>query len=137
LKFFFDNNLSPHIASAIGELSKFEDDVEQVIHLRQRFQTNAPDTEWVGGLTHDGPWNIVSADRFTKNRDAEREAIRRAGHSVFVLDPQWLRHTYWLQAQRLVGWWPLILSQARLASRTAFRVPWRHTSQAKFEAIKL
>jgi hypothetical protein len=84
LKFFFDNNLSPHIAGAIGELSKSESDVEQIIHLRQRFQRNAPDIEWLGKLSHDGPWNIVSADRFTKNRDAEREVVRRAGHSVFV-----------------------------------------------------
>ena len=137
MKFFFDNNLSPHIADAIRELSKVEGDVEEVIHLRQRFERSAQDVEWIGGLTHDGPWNILSADRFKKNRDAERETIRRAGHSVFVLDPQWLAHAYWLQAERLVRWWPLILSQARLASRGAFRVPWRHTSQAKFEAIKL
>jgi hypothetical protein len=137
LKFLFDNNLSPHIAAAIRELSKSEPDVEQVIHLRERFQQSAPDVHWIGSLTQDGPWNIISADRFAKNRDAEREALRRAGHTVFVLDPQWINHTYWVQAERIVRWWPLIVAQARLASRGAFRVPWRHTNKARFEGIKL
>jgi len=37
LKFFFDNNLSLHLAHGIRELSSVMPDVGEVIHLRDRF----------------------------------------------------------------------------------------------------
>ena len=136
MKFFFDNNLSPHMAHAIRELSRVERDVNEVIHLRDRFEANAPDTEWITALGDDGPWCILSSDRF-KSHDAEREALRRHGHTVFVLDKHWGTHQFWLQAERIVRWWPQILKQSRLVTAGAFRVPWAHHQSAKFMAIKI
>lgn len=137
MRIVFDNNLSPHIAHAAGALSRREADIEEVIHLRDRFQPNTPDVEWISKLAENGRWAIVSSDRFTKNNDAEREALRRAGHTVFVLERQWSEQTFWLQAERLVRWWPQILAQARLVSDGAFRVPWHHSSKSKFAVIRL
>ncbi|MEO6746215.1 MAG: hypothetical protein ABIN08_17180 [Caldimonas sp.] len=137
MKFFFDNNLSLHIAHAIRELSKREDDISSVIHLRDRFEPSMPDVEWIGSLGQDGPWCILSIDRFRKNHDAEREALRRQGHTVFVLDSHWAKYPFWLQAERLVRWWPQILAQARLVSAGHFRVPWSHSSKSKFAAIRI
>jgi hypothetical protein len=137
LKIFFDNNLSPNIAHAMRELSKSEVDVEEVIHLRDRFSRRADDIEWISALVEDGPWIIISIDRFKKQNDAERAALRGAGHTVFVMDSQWAEHRYWLQAERLVRWWPQILAQARLVSASAFRVPWHHNSKSKFTVIRL
>ena len=137
MKFFFDNNLSRHLAHAMGELSKTAGDVQAVIHLRDRFEGDAPDVEWIAALAADGPWCIVSIDRFTKNHDAEREALRRAGHTVFVLDRQWSRQTFWLQAERLVRWWPQVLASSRLIAGGALRVPWHHSASARFTQIKL
>jgi hypothetical protein len=136
LKFFFDNNLSPHLAHAIGELSKRHPEVERVIHLSDEFSRNAPDTEWLAALEKDGPWYIVSVDRLNKQHGAEREAIRRAGHTVFVLDRQWSKQLYWLQAERLVRWWPQIINQAALVTGQSFNVPWQHSTKAKFTGIK-
>lgn len=123
MKFFFDNNLSPHIAHAMRELARAQAGVDAVVHLSDRFpRRNVPDLEWIPGLTSDGPWAVLSVDKFRKQGGAEREALRQAGHMVFLLEPQWLRQTYWLQAERLVRWWPQIVNQASIASGGAFVV---------------
>ena len=62
MKFFFDNNLSPHIAHAMRELSASLGSVEHVIHLSDRFARNADDLVWVPALTADGPWVVLSVD---------------------------------------------------------------------------
>jgi hypothetical protein len=137
LKFFFDNNLSPHMARGIAAMSTIISDVAEVRHLSDMFPRNTPDVEWIKTLDDTGPWCILSIDRFKKAHDAEREALRRSGHTVFVLDSQWAKQSYWLQCERLVRWWPQIIEQSRLVSAGAFRVPWAHSSGAKFQAIKL
>jgi hypothetical protein len=135
LKFFFDNNLSRHLAHGIRELSKVALGVVEVIHLSDRFKTNAPDIEWINGLIEDGPWYIVSIDRFGKRHGAEREALRRAGHTVFRLDGQWSRQSFWTQTERLVKWWPQLVDYSGRVSGGTYRVPWQHSSSAKLQAI--
>jgi hypothetical protein len=137
LKFFFDNNLSPHMAHAMRELSEIVPDVKEVRHLTDLFDRSTDDVVWIEALNEGGPWCILSIDRFKKNHDAEREALRRCGHTVFVLDSQWATQQYWNQCERLVRWWPQVLDQARLVKGGAFRVPWSHSSSAKFSAIRL
>jgi PIN like domain len=79
LKFFFDNNLSPYLAHGIRELSKVAPQVENVIHLTDRFARDAKD---------------------------------------------------------LTGqWWPQVVACSELVSGGAYRVPWRHSPAAKFQAI--
>lgn len=112
-------------------------EVECVEHLSDRFDRDADDLFWVPALTANGPWVILSVDKFKKQGGAEREALRRAGHTIFLLDAQWLKQTYWLQAERLVKWWPQIVAQAKMVSGGAFVVPWHHSSRAKFRAVKL
>ncbi|MEW5882117.1 MAG: hypothetical protein AB1761_16945 [Pseudomonadota bacterium] len=137
MKFFFDNNLSLHLAHAIRELSKSLPEVESVVHLRDRFKPNERDLVWAPELVKDGPWSIISMDHFTRNHNAEREALRRAGHTVFVLDRQWSKHLFWAQGQQLIGWWPKIVEQSTLVSGGAFSVPWRQSAKRKFLAMKL
>lgn len=137
MKVFFDNNLSKHMAHAMRELSQFEAEQPTVIHLTDRFAPDTPDLVWIPDISKEGPWVVVSIDRFTKGHGAEREALRKAGHTVFVLDRQWSEHRFWLKAERLVTWWPLILEQARLVSAGAFRVPWKTTGRRRFEQIRL
>jgi hypothetical protein len=50
LKFLFDNNLPPSLARGIGELSKFDPAVQQVIPLRDKFRENEPDPVWLETL---------------------------------------------------------------------------------------
>lgn len=135
MNFFFDNNLSPHLARGIRELSKVFPDIDQVIHLSERFARDAPDVEWIGELAGTGPWYVISIDKFKKQRGAERDAINNAGLTVFVLDPQWSTHGFWLQSERPVKWWPHIVTDARLVSGGGYRIPWQHWVGAKFQAI--
>ena len=109
--------------------------VAKVIHLTDRFARDAADLTWIGDLKKDGPWYIISIDRFKKQHGAEREAIRRAGHTVFVLDQQWSKQSFWLQSERLVRWWPQITSFSSSVSGGSFRVPWGHTPATKFQAV--
>ncbi len=133
MRFLFDNNLPCDLAHAIRELSWSQDDVEEVIHLTDRFKPNAPDLEWIPALGRG--WCILSIDKFAKSRGQERDALRRAGHTVFVLDPQWSRHPFWLKSSQLVLWWPQVLNQARLTEGGVFRIPWRHSSGKRFVSL--
>ena len=110
--------------------------MDKVIHLSDRFARDADGLTWIPGLTVDGPWYIVSIDRLNKQHGAKREAIRRAGHTVFVLDGNWSKQKFWLQTERFIRWWPQIVAYAGLVIGGAYRVPWAHSSQAKFQAIK-
>ena len=119
------------------ELSMAAPGVDTVEHLLDRFPRNADDLVWIPGLKASGPWAVVSVDKFKKQGGAEREALRLAGHMVFLLEAQWLKQTYWLQAERLVRWWPQIVNQTLIASGGAFIVPWHHSSKSKFRVVKL
>jgi hypothetical protein len=135
LKFLFDNNLPPSLARGIGELSKFDPVVEQVIPLKDKFAANTPDLEWLRALAIEGGWIVVSIDRFKKST-AEREMLRRQGLTVFVLDRQWSK-PYWLQSAQLVLWWPKIVDEAKLTSKTVLRVPWRHGGKSTFDRVRV
>ncbi|PWF46690.1 hypothetical protein [Massilia glaciei] len=136
MKFFFDNNLSPHLAHAMRELCKAETDVEDVVHLRDRFRPNIKDHDWITELSRSGPWVVVSQDGFMKN-DLEREALRRSGLVVFVLHRQWAQHAHWVVAHNLIKWWPTIMDQCRLIRGGAsYRVVWRY-SGGRVEQIRI
>jgi hypothetical protein len=137
LKFFFDNNLSPHLAHGIREFSKINPAVESVMHLTDRFSGDVPDLTWIGQLNNDGPWCIISIDRFKKQHGAEREALRRAGHTVFILDSQWSKQRFWSQSERLVKWWPQVLAQSEQVQGRAYRVPWQHSAAGKLQPVIL
>jgi hypothetical protein len=137
VKFFFDNNLSPHLAHAIHELCKGEGKGIVVEHLSDRFPRNCPDPEWITTLAEEGGWSVLSQDRFRKS-DLEREALRRSGLIVFALDKSWATAPHWNKAQNLVRWWPSILSQAALfRGGAAVRVPWRISGAGKFQQIRI
>ena len=133
MKFLFDANLPPDLAHALRELCKGELDVEEVIHLTDRFKSSAPDLEWITTLGRG--WYIVSIDKFNKSRGQEREALRRAGHTVYVMDSQWSAHPFWLKSSRLILWWPQVLEHARLTEGGGYRLPWKHSSGKKFQSL--
>lgn len=136
MNFFFDNNLPPRLARAVSVLSEGEPHVGSVIHLSDRFSRTEKDLVWIRNLADDGtPWYLISMDKFKKDHRAEREAIRRAGHTVYVLDPQWAHQQFWAKSAQFLIWWPLILQHARLTSGGVHRVPWKHTTQSKFQAL--
>ncbi|WP_321879706.1 PIN-like domain-containing protein [Paraburkholderia bannensis] len=136
MRYFFDNNLSVHLAHAVRELCRPEDTVEDVIHLRDKFAANTKDHDWISSLGSEGRWVVLSQDGLRKN-DLERSALRQSGLIVFVLHRQWSDRRHWDKAQNLVKWWPSVMEQSRrIKGGASFRVPWRFGS-GQFEQIKL
>lgn len=134
MKFFVDNNLPPPLAHALRELSKPES--HDVLHLKDKFATNTPDTEWIKCLSEERGWIVVTHDNL--NKGLEREALRRAGLLVFFLDKSWVNHNYWEKAHNLVKWWPRIIEQAGgIEGGAAFQVKWNLSGKGKFEQVKI
>lgn len=132
----FDANLPPALAEAVAALSAPEGDVRSVVHLTALFPPATPDPVWIPGLAqHGANWYVVSIDKFKKSHGAEREALRRAGHTVYVLDPQWATYKFWDKSARMVTWWPSILQHARLTRGGMYRVPWKHSSGKRFVSL--
>lgn len=128
--------MSPLLARGMKVLSEAED-VDEVVHLHALFPRNAKDTHWIGELSKTGRWCIVSTDGFKKQHRAESEALRRGGHLVFILAPEWSGQPYWSKTAQLVAWWPQILQTAGLVSEGIFSVPFKHRTGAAFKQIKM
>lgn len=134
MKFLVDNNLPPALAHALRELSKPEN--HEVFHLKDRFPADTPDTVWIGSLSEEGGWIVVTHDNL--NKGLEREALRQAGLLVFFLDKSWKDHKFWEKAHNLVKWWPRIIEQAGgIEDGAAFQVKWNFSGKGKFVQVKL
>lgn len=97
---------------------------------------NTPDAEWITNLAADGRHVVVTQDRL--NKGLEREALRRAGLLVFMLDKNWAQHQFWPKATNLVNWWPRIIEMTEsIQGGAAFKVPWKKSGVGRFEQIKL
>jgi len=134
LRFFLDNNLSPHLARALNYLC-IPDGID-VVHIREKFADHTPDIDWINGLAREGGWAIVTQDRLTKN-PLEREALRTSGMVAFILAKQWSNHKHWDKSVQLVRWWPRIMQQADLVTSGAFHVPWGISGKGRLEPIRL
>jgi predicted nuclease of predicted toxin-antitoxin system len=90
VRFFVDNNLPPALAKALHALS--EPDGYEALHLKQKFDQDTADSDWIDTLSKEGGWSVITHDKL--NKGLEREALRRAGLIVFFLDKGWSSHTF-------------------------------------------
>ena len=81
-----DNNLLPKLAHALRELCSYDQSIE-VYALSDKFKPSTKDIDWITELARDGGWVVISQDRFNKG-NAEKEALRRSGLTVFFLAKQ-------------------------------------------------
>lgn len=134
MKFFVDNNLPPHLARALNELTAHES--HNVVCLRDKFPDDVKDVDWIKILSKEKDWIVITHDNL--NKGLEREALRQAGLVVFFLDKSWANHIYWQKSSQLVKWWPIIIRQAELIQGgAAFKVPWNVSGKGKLEQVKL
>ena len=59
MKTIIDENLSPALAKALNALFAGE---HQIVHMRDRFGPGVKDVEWIGRLSDDGRWIVISGD---------------------------------------------------------------------------
>ena len=114
MKFFFDNQLSPRLAQAIGALSSV--DGHEVIHLRDKFDPSTKDEIWIPALAGEGDWILICGDLNIVRTKAQRPIWRASRMVGFFLKPGWMAQGPWEQAWRLVRWWPVIVKQSALAA---------------------
>jgi predicted nuclease of predicted toxin-antitoxin system len=115
MKFFFDNNISEHLAHGMREFG------EDVAHLKDHFPQDASDTEW---LQYVGENDIVlvTRDEAIRWRPAELFAVRRFKVGAFFLGGKTLNRCQLIQ--QVVRNWPRIKEMAASESRPfAIRVP--------------
>jgi len=129
MKFFFDNNLSKHLAHAMNLLC--ESDGDQVVALRDKFPQDATDLKWITDLGMERDWVIVSVDHGLFRKELEGVALRRSGLTAFFLAKGWGNKKFWEFAYSLMRWWPEIASAAKTNKGRIFEVPARLTGKLK------
>jgi hypothetical protein len=136
VNFLFDNNLPAPLARSLAALSIAEPDIERVAHITELFPPATVDLVWIPGLSaHGSDWYVISQDKFRKSKGAEREALRRAGHTTYVLDKSWSKQDFWSKAVQLTLWWPRIIKHAKLTRGGVHRVPWKFSPTKKFDSV--
>jgi hypothetical protein len=114
VNFFFDNNLAPKLARSLHVLVQPE---HKVVHLKDRFEPNVEDEEWMRTLAREESWVIVTADVRIRRNPHEVAAWKEAGHTVFFLKPGWTDLSFWDQAAKFTKSFPEIRSTAERARR--------------------
>lgn len=129
MRFFLDNCLSPRIARALNELSQPN---HEVVHLRERFPQDAPDSVWLAALAQQRRWVIISGDARILKNPQNRAVLKESGLTAFILARGWLNHRFYDQAWRIVRWWPRIIASAEaIQPRVVYAVPVRPTSRLR------
>ena len=125
MRFLFDRSLAPGLSRALAALSA--PDGHEVHHIAERFGPEVADADWIGRLVEEGGWTLVALEaRAAKNRH-ERDAWRRSGLTVVLLNRAWAGLPLWEQARRLVRWWPRIVDQAgQLPPGQILKIPVRY-----------
>ncbi len=133
MKFFLDNTLPPRLAEALRALEGPQG--YAIKHLREMFQPDTPDVEWIRKLAAEGEWVMISGDVRISRNQFERRAWIESGLTAFFLAKGWSGLKLWDQAWRLVRWWPEIVAQAeKIRPGAGFIVPLR---SARLEQLRM
>ena len=112
MRLFFDNNLAPRLAHGFREFVAGE---HEVIHLRDRFQPNISDVEWMQALAAEHGWVVISGDVRIGKNPHEIAAWQAAGHTIFFLKSGWTNIGFWEQVQKLAKCFPELMEAAQRA----------------------
>lgn len=89
MKFFLDNCLSPHHATALHALSAHDEC--EVRHLAEVFdKRNTPDEEWLPELSRQGGWIVVSGDLRIFKSPQLRQVWVESKLTAFFLGKGWM-----------------------------------------------
>lgn len=126
MRFFIDNNLSRKLARG---MRAFGEDVD---HLTDHFEEDAPDTEWLRYIG-DNDFFLITRDERVRKNPAELKALLDHGVGAFFLGGKNRNRCELIQ--QLVRNWPRIKQYSQTRSRPfAFRIA---PKGAKFVPIPL
>lgn len=129
MRFFFDNNLSPHLAKALDILESNGNGV--VVHLKEIFQENVEDRVW---LEHIGKEKmiLITKDRKIYRRHSELIVLKNFGVGAFFIIGKNL--DIWAQIKLLINHW---LEIKHLANSTKRPFAFKVRSRGKIEPLPL
>jgi hypothetical protein len=135
LKAQLDENLSPALARALGNLVEVDD--HEVIHVTDVVPRGTPDAELFKAIVQAKVQIHITQDHHHR-KQIERDAIAKEGLIVFVLAKGWSEQSHYEKAARLIQWIPRIFEHASAMRPPAvFRVPWRKQGKGQFEQIRI
>jgi hypothetical protein len=116
VRFFFDNNISQRIVTALQALDD-RSNAPELVHLRARFPGGATDPVWIRELAREAGWIIISGDPRISRGAAERAAWEESGLTSFFLGDAWASRRLHVQASELIAVWPNVIREAKQAKR--------------------
>lgn len=125
MKILIDENLPPALARALAALFDGE---HEIVHLRHRFGKAVTDVQWIGELSREDRWIVISADRrITRNR-TEYIAFRNSRLIGFFMAPSVYKSPLIKQMARLLVLWENIIDLAqRVEGGAMFELPGKST----------
>jgi PIN like domain len=121
VKVVIDENLSPALAKALNALFNGE---HEVVHLKDKFGPSVKDADWIGRLSEEGRWIVISGDARITKRKAEQAAFRNSRLIGFFLAPSLNRSQVTKQMQRLLALWDDIeIIANRVAPGAMYELP--------------
>lgn len=125
MKVVLDENLSPALAKSLAALFV---GTHEVIHIRERFAEGVTDLTWIGKLSAEGRWVVISGDRRITKVKAERQAFRASKLVGFFLSRGVYESKVTKQMERLLALWDVIEKQVDLvAGGSMFELPQKST----------
>jgi hypothetical protein len=127
LKLLLDNNPSPALSRCLEPL--FPE--HKISALRDFFNADTPDVEWISTLSTEGGWAVLTKDLHICTRPHERLALDRSKIVYFFLSGAWKRYSVPETAARLIRLVPLMVAQTSIAERGRFELPINPTSKLR------
>ncbi|MBY3472089.1 hypothetical protein HFN78_14295 [Rhizobium laguerreae] len=125
MKVLVDENLPPALARSLNALFAGK---HEVIHIRDRFGPGVKDVEWIGQLSSEGRWVVISGDRRITRNKAEYNAFRNSHLVGFFLSKGLYKSPIVKQMERILALWQTMETQAAIVQGGAmFELPMTST----------
>lgn len=125
MRVLIDENLSRALARSLNALFAGK---HEIVHVLDRFGTGVTDTEWIGKLSAEGRWVVISGDRRIKRNRTEHEAFRSSNLVGFFLSKGLYKAPVIKQMERILALWLTMETQASLLQGGAmFELPMTST----------
>jgi hypothetical protein len=121
VKVLVDENLPPALARSLNALFV---EKHHIIHIRERYGPGVKDIEWIGELSAEGRWIVISGDRRITRNKTERNAFRASNLVGFFLAPGLAKSPLIKQMERILALWQTIETQSAIVQGGAmFELP--------------
>ncbi|RUW55822.1 hypothetical protein [Mesorhizobium sp. M8A.F.Ca.ET.021.01.1.1] len=125
MKVLIDENLPPALARSLNALFAGK---HHIIHTRDRFGPKVTDVQWIGVLSAEGRWVVISGDRRITRNKTEYNAFRSSNLVGFFLSKGLNKSPLIKQMERLLALWHTIETQAVIVQGGAiFELPMTST----------